>query len=153
MILKIRVNIHEVQTLGSIKYSLSISRPLYLDPILLNKSSEIQTDYLGTHLLPRSSAMIEISICWTAELKSCLNSQFLQHCPVQFDFLFMVIKMGFEPERARIFRIFPKALLLTFSIIQLVCCGLALITEVIHIFLPVVQLQFYTLKWLFIKVS
>jgi len=45
----------------------------------------------------------------------------------------MVIKMGFEPERARIFRIFPKALLLTFSIIQLVCCVLALITEIVAI--------------------
>ena len=98
------------------------------------------------HIYQLEALPCGISICWTEELKSCLNSQFLQHCPFHFNFLFMVIKMGFEPERARIFRIFPKALLLTFSIIQLVCCGLALITEVIHIFLPVVQLQFYTLK-------
>ena len=62
-------------------------------------------------------------------LKSCLNSRsYSSNCPFQTIFSFKITKMGFEPQRN------PKKEILAFSIIQLVCCALALITEVIHFF-------------------
>ena len=53
--------------------------------------------------------------------------------------------MGFEPERDHILRIFSKKLILAFSIIQLVCCGLAVITEVIYFTL---LNNYYALKYI-----
>jgi|ERR1711971_221665 len=70
------------------------------------------------------------SIHLAEHLKSCLNSRsYSSNCPFQTIFSFKITKMGFEPQRN------PKKEILAFSIIQLVCCALALITETIGLIL------------------